>query len=176
MNFDIEKVPVVLNGVERNLVFDLRAYYELNKRYDTLQKLVEEIKSESTESMPLILKMGFAHEENVPIADLELLIDTSNIKYLTLQTLQAVLHSLPDTNKYSEGQISQATDEDIAWDWDWLYYVGTVLLGMREAVFWRTLPRKLFALLGVHKKYNGADRDDTQDAPGGTAAWVDQYI
>ncbi|WP_206704656.1 hypothetical protein [Paenibacillus alvei] len=35
--------------------------------------------------------------------------------------------------------------------------MGTVLLGMSEAVFWRCTPRKLFALWEVHKRVNGLD-------------------
>ncbi|MFU1798211.1 hypothetical protein ACM1RC_30445 [Paenibacillus azoreducens] len=176
MNLDIEKVPVLLNVNIRNLVFDLRAHYELSKRYGTLQKLVEEIKRESTESMPLILQIGFAHEEDVPIDELGLLVDMSNIKYLTVQTIRALMNSLPDPNKYAKNQIKQpSADEDIGWDWDRLYYMGTVLFGMSEAVFWRTLPRKLFALSAAHKEYHNPKEDGQADA-GTTPSWVNDYI
>lgn len=175
MNLNIEKVPIVLNGVVRNLVFDLSAHYELNKKYETLQKLVDEIQLKSVDSMPQILQIGFAHEEKVPLIELELLVGIGDIDYLTLQTIQALKFSLPDSNKITKDQPQPKVDEDVGWDWDWLYYMGTVLLGMSEAVFWCTLPRKLFALWGVHKKYHGVEQDD-EVTPGNAPAWVDQYI
>ncbi|MFU1797463.1 hypothetical protein ACM1RC_26595 [Paenibacillus azoreducens] len=177
MNLKIEKVPVVLNGVVRNLVFDLNAHYELSKKYITLQKLVDEIQRKSVDSVPEILQCGFAHEEEIPLIELGLLVDVSNIDYLTLQTIQALMYSLPDSNKFTENQIPKpTTDEDTGWDWDWLYYMGTVLLNMSEAVFWRSSPRKLFALWAVHKKYNGLETGNDQEVSRATEAWLDQYI
>ncbi len=41
------------------------------------------------------------------------------------------------------------TPEEI-WDWEWLLYVGTTVLGMPEQAFWKTTPRKLRALASAH--------------------------
>lgn len=41
------------------------------------------------------------------------------------------------------------------WDWAWMYYAATVLLGLNEQEFWEMTPRKLAALLNEHKKANG---------------------
>jgi uncharacterized phage protein (TIGR02216 family) len=43
------------------------------------------------------------------------------------------------------------------WDWEQLYYVGTVILKMSEQTFWRCTPRKLFALMAVHVDVNSTD-------------------
>lgn len=43
------------------------------------------------------------------------------------------------------------------WNWLWLYYLGTVVLGMSEAEFWRCTPRKLFALAEVHLKVHSGE-------------------
>lgn len=42
--------------------------------------------------------------------------------------------------------------------WNWLYYVGTVLLGMSEREFWRSQPRKIYALWKEHKDYKKYER------------------
>lgn len=57
-----------------------------------------------------------------------------------------------------------SSGESKGWDWNWLYYMGTVLLGMDERSFWRCTPRKLFSLWEVHKKVNGLDKQDPQGA------------
>ena len=36
------------------------------------------------------------------------------------------------------------------WDWVYMYYCATVLLGMSEREFWRTTPRKLNALMSQY--------------------------
>lgn len=41
-----------------------------------------------------------------------------------------------------------------AWDWPLLLYSGVVILKMSERQFWRTTPRKFFALLQVHADLN----------------------
>ena len=46
------------------------------------------------------------------------------------------------------------------WDWTWYYYIGTVVLNMTEEVFWRTTPRKFFALLGAHNRANTNDESE----------------
>ncbi len=38
-----------------------------------------------------------------------------------------------------------------------MYYIATVLLNMKEEVFWRCTPRKLFSLINVHARINNPD-------------------
>ncbi|GIO57924.1 hypothetical protein [Paenibacillus cineris] len=177
----IEKVPVDLNGVTRHLVYDLNAHYDLEKMYGSPSKLIEEIKKESTGSIPYILQVGLAHEEDIPIEALDLLVNLGNVKYLTYKILQALTAEMPDTSKYKSIQSQHqppSGDSDGGWPWDWMYYIGTVQLGMSEAVFWRSTPKKLFALWEIHKKYNGigAPGEQQQANPDTPPAWVDQYI
>lgn len=40
------------------------------------------------------------------------------------------------------------------WDWTLFYYMGTVILRMTPRLFWRTTPKKFFALLQVHMELN----------------------
>lgn len=49
--------------------------------------------------------------------------------------------------------------EDDFWDWEQLYYLGTVTLNMNEKTFWKITPRKLFALLDVHIEMNSSAED-----------------
>lgn len=43
------------------------------------------------------------------------------------------------------------------------YYFGTVTCHMSEEQFWRTTPRKLFALLEVHNKLNSYDEEEQKE-------------
>lgn len=56
----------------------------------------------------------------------------------------------------------EAMPEDDAWDWPFLYYVGTVLLNMPERAFWRIMPRKLNELAQVHAQLNGSGETKPQ--------------
>ena len=47
------------------------------------------------------------------------------------------------------------------WDWVWMYYCGTVLLGIEEKEFWRLTPRKLNALMS---KYTGSAEQSNAEA------------
>jgi hypothetical protein len=38
-----------------------------------------------------------------------------------------------------------------------MYYIGTVMLNMREEIFWRCTPKKLFSLIEVHATINSPD-------------------
>lgn len=40
-------------------------------------------------------------------------------------------------------------------DFDWFYYIGTVVLNMTEEEFWRSTPRKIGTLFKIHAKTNG---------------------
>lgn len=70
----------------------------------------------------------------------------------------------------------EAMPKHDAWDWPMLLYVGTVILGMSEAKFWRTTPRKLNALAKVHSDLNssGADEDDKCDTA--STGYIDQIF
>ncbi|OGI00472.1 MAG: hypothetical protein A2Y25_12035 [Candidatus Melainabacteria bacterium GWF2_37_15] len=47
------------------------------------------------------------------------------------------------------------------WDWVWMYYCATVLLGIEEREFWRLTPRKLNALMS---KYFGNTEQSNAEA------------
>jgi len=46
------------------------------------------------------------------------------------------------------------------WDWVYMYYCATVLLGMSEREFWRLTPRKLNALMA---QYIGAAKQSNDE-------------
>lgn len=56
--------------------------------------------------------------------------------------------------------------------WTWLYYIGTVVLGMDERTFWRTQYRKLVALWEIHRQVNGLDKDES----GAEEVYIDQLF
>lgn len=42
-------------------------------------------------------------------------------------------------------------------DYDYLFYIATVVLKMTEEEFWNCSPRKLFALISIHNKINSTN-------------------
>lgn len=54
-----------------------------------------------------------------------------------------------------------------------MYYAGTVLLKMNEDTFWRCTPRKLHALLAVHRQHMNGTQESEPEAmtPAMLAAW-----
>lgn len=59
-----------------------------------------------------------------------------------------------------------------SWDWAYLYYVGTVMLGMSEKAFWSCTPRKLHALSEVHIEVNAGGKKGNKQQYG----FIDQVI
>lgn len=51
------------------------------------------------------------------------------------------------------------------WDWPFLMYVATVILGRTERQFWKMTPRKLSALAKAHVTYHGGDKEDEGASP-----------
>ena len=50
-----------------------------------------------------------------------------------------------------------------SWDWSYMYYCATVLLGMSEQEFWRLTPRKLNALMAKYIEVNGLSEKQTNN-------------
>lgn len=46
-----------------------------------------------------------------------------------------------------------------SWDWVWLYYCATVMLGFDERQFWRLTPRKLSVLIDKYREINGLSEE-----------------
>ena len=60
---------------------------------------------------------------------------------------------------------------DSGWDWAWLLYAWTVILGQTEQSFWTCTLRKLSSLLNVHIKINNPSKEEkveTKDTIDGT--------
>ncbi|OAB48456.1 hypothetical protein [Paenibacillus antarcticus] len=156
-----EKTPIELNGT-KHLLFDLSSFYEFDKTYGSINKAMQALHF-NDDNIPHILQLGLAHEEVVPIENLELLVDLTNRDTLKKQILQALELALPDPDKH-KNKVATNTEADKGLDWDWLYYIGTVLLEMQETVFWCCTLRKLISLWAVHKRYNGLDKADEEQA------------
>jgi hypothetical protein len=50
--------------------------------------------------------------------------------------------------------------EDDKWDWAWLFYAWTVILGQSEESFWTCTLRKLTALLNIHINLNNPSKEE----------------
>ena len=68
--------------------------------------------------------------------------------------------------------MDNSTPIDDAWDWPFLFYVGTVLLHMTPAAFWKSTPRKLSILSKVHAEVNGSVNDKDKKNSG----FIDQIF
>ena len=58
------------------------------------------------------------------------------------------------------------------WDWEWIKYVGKVILLMTEEYFWQCTPREFFALQNVHIKINTVEKDNKTKPTG----FIDQVL
>lgn len=163
----IEKVILELDK-PRMIVFDMNAFYDLEKIYGSITKAFQALTNDPIKSLYSFIQCGI--DEYLPIDDIELMINLENRETITKKILYAVSLALPNSDKKEQTNVKEET-----WDWAWLYYAGTVLLNMNESTFWACTPNKLFALLEVHKKYHGLDGEHnkpTQPPPG----YIDQFI
>lgn len=167
----IQKTSVFLDK-ERHLYFDLNAFHDLDKHFGSVIDALRAFRVDPL-SLPVFLKIGLAHEEELPMDHIDLLINFDNQELLTRKIMQAVSAALPDSKEEQTAHVESETDT--AWDWDWLEYMGTVLLNMPEDGFWHSTPRRLFALWAKHKQYHGLDKEQSQDNAA-SQALLDQYI
>ncbi|OAB31749.1 hypothetical protein PMSD_18360 [Paenibacillus macquariensis subsp. defensor] len=154
-----EKTPIELNGT-KYLLFDLNAFYEFDRVYGSLSKVFRAVSNDDS-IIPYILHFGLLHEEDVPIEHLELLVDLSSRDTLRKQISQALKLASPDVDEHKNEAVPVNKDEaERPWEWDMLYYIGTVVLRMSESDFWSCTLRKLLSLIAAHRRYNRMDKED----------------
>lgn len=171
-----EMVPIELDK-PRHLVYDMDAVYDLEKIYGSFTKAVRSVRIDAFDDTARLLYFGLRHEDSTmtEVAAGQL-IDVTNRLLVIDRIIRAVSVSMPDIKATQKSiPITSTRHSDDPWEWDWLYYIGTVLLRMSEAVFWRCTPRKFFALWAIHRKINGLDPVESPEYKQ-TQAWIDQYI
>lgn len=179
INVRIIKTPIDLDK-RRNIVFCMASFAELDEMYGSKRKALESLQSGGLKHIRAWLWAGLIHEdEHLTIEDVGSIIVNST-KELILDVTDKVLKaasinlplSTPDDVKHDAAVVSE---ENTGWDWDWMYYMGTTILGMSEDEFWRCTVRKLFALWDVHVRANGLDqhKEKKTSAPPG---FIDQFI
>lgn len=62
---NIEPVQIELGGKLRTIVYDMNAYAELEKRFGTVDKAMEELQKGSMRQIRLMLWVGLIHDEVV---------------------------------------------------------------------------------------------------------------
>ncbi|GIO39296.1 hypothetical protein J41TS12_41570 [Paenibacillus antibioticophila] len=175
----VEKIPIDLDK-RRHLVYDLSAIYDLEQSYGSFNLAVRSVRIDAFDDTARMLYFGLRHEDStLTEAFVDQHINVTNRIEIVGKIIDAISKSLPEKNKQqndlSANQTPNNDGGNAPWEWDWLYYFGTVLLGMSEAVFWSCTPRKLFALMDVHRKYHGGDESQSPEYQK-AQAWVDQYI
>lgn len=153
INIRIEKVPIQLDR-ERSLVCNLYALAEVEAAYGDLNKAITLLGSRKEEVARKVLCLFLWHEDEqlTEAAAGELMQDVDEY-YLLDRLFLAIRKSLPIAEKENINQ-SPGTESN-GMEWDWFYYMGTVLLRMPEAVFWRCTLRKLLALWDIHERVGG---------------------
>ncbi len=157
----------------RNLLYDMSAFYDLEQQYGSIPKALLLLKLNPITELANMLRIGMMYEENLSSHQIELFINVENRISFTQEVVNAVSLALPKSKQETVSNQAVPVEQE-GWDWDWIYYIGTVLLGMSEAVFWRCTPRKLFALWDVHKKYHGLEDGADQDKA--STSYIDQFI
>lgn len=182
LNVRVFKVPVELDK-RRNIIFDLRSFAELDEVYGSKQTALLSLQTGSLKHVRTWLWAGLLHEDrSLTMEDVGHLFTYTKkeaISDITDKVLQAASANLPQPKKDNQPQtMDQPADENTGWDWDWMYYMGTTLLGMTEEEFWRSTVRKLFALWDVHVRVNGLDprEEKKPSAPPGYTDSINQWI
>lgn len=177
------KHPINLDKM-RYLVFDLNAIYELERLYGSFDGFFEVIKDMKDQDLFNFLWVGLLHEEEMTILD-PTIIELYNqadqalqhrIKLIVLRAFLSVWTGLDKENNESTTQPVQAQqNQSLQWDWTYYYHIGTVLLKMPEAVFWRCTPVKLLQLWKEYRRFNGLDKAAEQQMQA-NEAFIDQYV
>lgn len=153
MNVRIEKVPIKLDQ-ERSLVCNLYALAEIEVSYGDLNKAITLLGTRKAEVARKFLCLFLWHEdERLTEAEAGDMMQGVDEYYLLDRLFLAIRKSLPIAEKENINQ-SPGTESN-GMEWDWFYYMGTVLLRMPEAVFWRCTLRKLLALWDIHERVSG---------------------
>ena len=176
----VEKHSIELDK-KRYLVFDLSAHYELEKIYGSFDAFFDVTKKMNERDIFNFLFVGLQHQEEMEELSQSIIEHYQEAgEYerlrINMKVLQAFLAAWPDLNKEETESTEpvEATGK-MEWNWDWFYYVGTALLNMPEAVFWRSTPKRLLAIWNMHRKYHGLDKEDEQKKKEHQAI-IDQYV
>lgn len=171
----VEKIPIDLDK-RRHLVYNLDAIYDLEQAYGSFNLAVRSVRIDAFDDTARMLYFGLRHEDStLTEADADQLVNVTNRLEVIGKIISAISAALPDKSESKNATVNKPPDDNSHWEWDWLYYFGTVLLGMSEAVFWSCTPRKLFTLMDVHRKYHGVDETQSPEYQK-AQAWVDHYI
>lgn len=67
---------------------------------------------------------------------------------------------------------------DSSWEWELLYYTGTVILGMSPIVFWKSTPRKLNILVKTYFELNdsGGGKSGKAETSSQRKGFIDQVF
>lgn len=180
----VRKHPIELD-IQRHLVFDLNAIFELEQLYGSFDGFFDASSQMSEQDVFNFLWAGLLHEEEKPELDKSIIehynsLDLPIKMELKMNILRAFLDAWTGLNKEDEEVPQQAdsSTEKNEWNWTYFYHIGTVLLNMQEAVFWRCTPVKLLALWKEYRRFNGLDKAVEQQTKEQQAqqAFIDQYI
>lgn len=170
----IERTPIELDKT-RYLVYDMDAIYELEKSYGSFDELYTAIENIQDEDIIIFLQFGLKEPLEPETVDYYQLSDPLEQLKIKMTILQAWLISWPEPDPDIKTTNTTTQSKSLEWDWYWLYYMGTALLNMTEAAFWRCTPRWLFGLWEKHRRYNGLDQEQSQGS-NQAQAFADQYL
>lgn len=71
----------------------------------------------------------------------------------------------------------QTSQKDDGWDWEWIFFYGTIVMGISEEQFWSMTPRRFYMLLSRWEEYQTQQRGTKQGTKGGKSQQVvDGYL
>lgn len=177
----VRKHPIELDKL-RHLVFDLGAINELEQLYGSFDGFFDASSRMSEQDVFNFLWAGLLHEEEKPELDKSIIehynsLDLPIKMELKMNILRAFLAAWTGLNKEDEETPAQTNSpaEKGEWNWTYFYHIGTVLLNMPEAVFWRCTPVKLLALWKEYRRFNGLDQE-TEQLTKEQQAIIDHYV
>lgn len=162
-NVRIEKVPVQLDR-ERSLVCSLYAMAEIEAEYGDLKTAITKLGTAEQVVIHKFLWL-FLQYDDTDLTETETseLMNGVDEYYLLDRIFAAIRVSLPASETEDKNSNQSPNGASDGTEWDWFFYIGTVLLGMSERDFWRCTLRKLLALWKIHERVNGLkSQEDSQ--------------
>ncbi|MYX18864.1 hypothetical protein GTY77_02060 [Streptomyces sp. SID8380] len=176
----VRKHPIELD-IQRHLVFDLNAIYELEQLYGSFDAFFDASSRMSEQDVFNFLWAGLLHEEEKPELDKQIIEHYNSLELtekmeLKMIILKSFLAAWTGLNKESDDPpIQTESTEKNEWNWTYFVHIGTVLLNMQEAVFWRCTPVKFLALWKEYRRFNGLGQE-TEQLTKEQQAIIDHYV
>lgn len=119
MQFKQKAITVNINGKDFNIFYDLNAYSELENRYGSIDKAMDELSKGSLKALRIILWAGLIHDNTVfddftgepvsygiTIGEVGRMLSMQNMKEITENLTKAITDSMPEEDVAAKNEVT----------------------------------------------------------------------